>query len=149
MRLLTIALGLPLLFCTACSPPGDHGLADRLASQVAAGDGTVVDVKQLSPFRWSRFHVFCPYTTEESAERTLGFEWPYSWGPVEHLDDRFLLVFVDSGRVVSAFEQSYAQGYWAEACGNSGYAPDSARFMVRREGNLLGGAPQHVLYPIR
>jgi hypothetical protein len=92
--------------CASRQWPGDQGTLRRLRERIAAGD-SVIDFASITSFRWSRLEVFGPYASQASAERALGFPWPYQWSNVESLDDRTFLVFVDSNRVVAAFDVSY------------------------------------------
>jgi hypothetical protein len=89
--------------------PSDHGTRERIEDQVRAG-ATAIDLAKLTSFHWSKLYIFGPYTDQASAERTLGFKWPYKWSAVYALDDRDFYVFVDSGRVVAAFELPHAIG---------------------------------------
>jgi len=96
--------------CDAGTPPDGQQLSAAIASEVRRGPGTVIDLRALSAFQWSRLFVFGPYSTKADAERVLGFRWPYEWSEVEFYDDRAFLVFTDSGRVVAAFDQENDRG---------------------------------------
>jgi hypothetical protein len=130
--------------CAFRDPPGDHGLSDRIADHIRRTPHKILDFETLAPFNWTRLFVFPPYTSEEFAERSLGFDWSYSWGAIEYRDDRSLLVFVDSGRVVSSFEQTNDRGNFMDAGRPEGFARDSARFAVIRQDTLMDGTPNNV-----
>lgn len=125
-------------------PPGDRGVSDGIASLVADAEGSEIIMADIAPFPWTRFCVFGPYTTEPFASDSLGFRWPYRWGKIEMLDDRNFLVFVDGDDVVTAFDHTLDRGDFdtpEQTC----FARDDARFTVRRDGNLTGGAPHFIL----
>jgi hypothetical protein len=127
--------------CVSHAPPGDQGLSDRIAELVHLTPDTTLNLAALAPFHWSRLYIFEPYTTKEAAERVLGFDWHYDWGAIEGRDDRVLLVFVDSGRVVAAFEQSYDRGNFLHVAGARSYPRDSATFRLALQDTLTNGAP--------
>lgn len=138
-----LALGL-VLGCATRTPPGDQGLSDRIADLVRRAPDTPLNFATLAPFHWTRLYIFVPYTTKATAEQTLGFDWPYAWGAIEGRDDRALLVFVDSARVMAAFEQTIDQGNFTSAARSAGYPPDSATFRFQHQGQLSNGAPNVV-----
>ena len=126
--------------CGLRQPPEDEGIADSIAAAVEPGDGATLDVTDAAPLKWDRFCAFEPYTTEEVAERALGFDWRYAWSDVEMLDDRTYLVFVDGDRVVSAFDYERSRGDFA------GLEPpcverERARFAVVEDGTSTTGEP--------
>lgn len=98
-----VALGAGYLAWSTRQWPDDHGARDRLLARLAEGNG-VLDMAEITSFPWTRLEIFGPYTTKEDASQRLGFPWPYKWSAVEFQDDRVFLVFVDSTRVVAAFE---------------------------------------------
>ena len=144
-RALSIGLSLGLLgACFSHAPPSDQGLSDRIAELVHRAPDTTLNLATLAPFHWTRLYIFEPYTTEESAERVLGFDWQYDWGAIEARDDRALLVFVDSGRVAAAFEQTYDRGNFLQVAGGRSYPRDSATFRLKIQDTLTNGAPNVV-----
>lgn len=143
---LILAALLGLVACADNEPPGDRGIPDRIAAEVSRGTGAVVDLAVLAPFEWTRFCAFGPYTTQEAAEDELGFRWPYTWGNIEHLDDRSYLVFVNGDSVVAAFDYPRGRGdfHWLDsAC----YERATARFVIVEQGLMTDGAPHLVLRP--
>lgn len=144
-RALPIVLSAGLIgACVSHAPPGDQGLSDRVAELVQRAPDTTLDFKALAPFHWTGLYIFGPYTTEDAAERVLGFDWPYKWGAIELRDDRAFLVFVDSGRVVATLEQTYDRGNFASAARGRSYARDSATFRLSIKDTLTNGAPNVV-----
>ena len=136
--LLVVLATLPA--CGLRQPPGDDGVADRIAAAVKHGDGAMFDMADAAPFEWDRFCAFEPYTTERAAERALGFDWRYAWSDVEVLDDRAYLVFVDGDRVVSAFDYDRGRGDFA------GVDPpcverERAQYVVVDDGTSVAGEP--------
>lgn len=74
----------------------------------------------------------------------LGFDWKYSWCAIEARDDRVFMVFVDSGRVVAAFDQTYDRGNFLSAVRSGSYPRDSASFRLQVRGKLSNGIPNVV-----
>ena len=138
---LAMALARALLLSTICAAltacwsrkwPDDRGTLDRLQRRLDEQAG-VIDFATLAPFHWSKLEIFGAYSSRRDAERRLGFEWPYAWpGQLEANEGLEFFVFLDSGKVVAAFEfggMSVRHPYRA-------LPRDSARFIVdqRKEG---------------
>lgn len=126
--------------CSAASAPGAPGVSDRIAEQIRREPGRIVDLATLAPFQWSRVYIFEPYTSQRRAERELGFQWTYRWGAIETLDDRALLVFIDSNRVAGAIEHTIDRGDFTIAGRPGGFPRDSARFVLAAPGQIPGAA---------
>lgn len=147
MRLAALSL---LLGVSACvwSPPRDaHRTSEKIAEQVARGDGTTIDLAETAPFEWTRFCAFPPYTTEAVAERTLGFPWTYRWSAVKDLDDRTFLVFVNDETVVAAFDYFSIQGDFNALSEPFCVDRAEARLVVREMGRHTDGSPYLVIGP--
>lgn len=129
----------------ACGPPGGSGAAERIADQVDAHVGQVIDLRDAVTDPWTRLFIFGPYTTQAHAERVLGRPWPYRWGDIDVLDDRTFLVFMDSSRIVAAFDQLNEHGLFPGPHPAKGYARDSVRFRVHDRGIFPTGNPYREL----
>jgi len=83
--------------------------------------------------------VFGSYSSQEQAERALGFEWRYRW-PLGVQDGEALVVFADSTHVIAAFE---SMGKPADLLGiarQPAYPRDSVRFRIVRDSSVTGQA---------
>ena len=56
------------------SVPSQHPVSDAIGQALRANPDTTIDLRTLTPFRWSRVHVFRPYVMEAEVERALGLE---------------------------------------------------------------------------
>lgn len=130
----------PLSACGLHQPPGDQGVADRIAAAVERGEGSRLDMAEAAPFRWDRFCAFPPYTTPQVAERGLGFRWRYAWSRVDMRDDRTYFVFADRNRVVAAFDHPRQRGDFADV-DPSCVGRAQARFVVVETGVSTAGEP--------
>ena len=142
------------LLVVACDDPSGRrsdathagaGVADSLAARIALGEGTVVDMRALAPFRWERLHIFPPHADAATIRGELGAEWE---GAAKRLrsDDRVsLLVFVDSGQVVASIEQPRANGDFSLLYRKGGWTAKSAKFRVRRTHTTPDGNPNYIL----
>jgi hypothetical protein len=135
----------PWMVCAAvliaCGPPSGGGASARIARQVDTHVRQVIDLRDALPGPWTRLFIFGPYTTQAQAEKALGRPWPYKWGAIESLDDRAFFVFMDSSRIVAAFDQLYEHGLFVDPHGWAGYPRDSVRFIVRDRGKFPNGVP--------
>jgi hypothetical protein len=130
------------------SYPGDQGLSDRIAAEVQRGTGTMVDLEKLAPFHWTDLYVFGPYTDETMAEQRMHRPWHYRWSAVGNQDDRAFLVFLDSGRVIAAFDQFLDRGdfsYYGHSPRTSHLTPTRAKFRVWLDPIPLNNGRPHFL----
>src|SRR5690606_20897854 len=125
--------------CAGEHVPDEHPVSAAIARAIHAQPDTILDLRELTEFHWSRVHVFRPYVSEREVAEGLGFPWRFS-SPVLHNDDRALVVFVDSGRVVAAFDQVNSRGNMMAVEGHAGFPPDSACFHGRAAGVLSDGS---------
>ncbi|MBE9140775.1 LysE family translocator [Nodosilinea sp. LEGE 07088] len=64
-----------------------------------------IDLADIGPPNWERLCVLSPYSTNENASSTLGFDWDVEGKTgIESRDDVYVLVFVDQGNVLSHVE---------------------------------------------
>jgi hypothetical protein len=136
MRLFKIAVAVLMAACwVACAGRGDSELGQRIASEVERGEGTQLDLAELTSFSWSRLYVFAPHTTEETMAEALGFVWSgASAVGLEERDDVSLLVFVEDGAVAGHLAHRREQGDFADAARPGVYARAEAVFRVQQEG---------------
>ena len=129
----------------ACSS-ADRDLSSEIERLVQRGEGTVVNLSEVTDFTWQRLHVFPPYTPVERIHRALGFRWPNdSQTNIEMLDDFTLLVFTTQREVVRFVEHPRNAGDFAYVHREGGYTPETAVFVVREEDH---GVPWLVLRPL-
>ena len=147
------ALAATLLVAACDAPIGRSGEAaraatearDAIAARIALGEGTIVDMRAVTPFRWERLHIFPPYTDEATLRGDLGADWERAAGRIRSDDRIDLLVFVDTGRVVASVEQPRASGDFSLLYRKGGWTPKSAKFRVRRTNTTPDGKPSYVL----
>ena len=77
----------------------------------SARTGKAIRLSSATDFSWDRVHVVGHYSPTEAINRELGFEWDDADESDIPLADYFhLLVFVEDGRVVRAFEHDLGGG---------------------------------------
>jgi hypothetical protein len=81
--------------------------------------------------------VFGSYSSQEQAERALGFEWRYSW-PLGVQDGEALVVFADSTHVVAAFDTMRKPADLLRIARPTAYPRDSVRFRIVRDSSGAG-----------
>lgn len=138
-----LGLGLSLGACRFGGPPDGGELSARLADRIQQRGGETIDLAELTPFEWTRFCAFHPYTTQEMAEADLGFAWPHAW-TIDDDDGHTYLVFLDGDTVAAAFEHPRNEGDFA-GLGPACYSHSDARFGVRTvdgpRGRFVVGQP--------
>ena len=129
-RLVVVVATICLLGCSV----SDHRLENQIADEVSRGDGTVLRVAELTPFAWTRLHVFEPYTPPGVIRQELGFAWGAAKSTgLESDEGHALLVFVRDKRVVSFVMYPRNQGDFAGLHLVDGYKPENAVFVVRQK----------------
>lgn len=92
------------------------------------------DVRRIMPFGWEKFYVFPPYTTVETIEDALGFNWPGAEKTgISERDDITLLVFVTGRTVQEHIEQPRAEGDFSQLKAAYPYSPQEAYFELIEE----------------
>ena len=128
-----------LVLTVACRDIGAE-LQQKLVRTVKQGRGTVIDMRELTPFEWDRMYVIQPYTQPEAINRKLGFEWTKAkTSPIQMFDTVILLVFVKGKEVVAVVEYKVGDGYLS-AGGKNEFSVEEARFVVEQDpenGNVL------------
>ena len=99
-NLAIVALACSLaLSLTSCAASEENRLYDEITSK----SGHEVSVASLFNVEADSYLVVCPYSTRESTDKALGFEWPS--GPDYSASDSFqTVVFVADESVVAAVE---------------------------------------------
>jgi hypothetical protein len=111
---LTVALLSAL--STGCLPfDSVDGSFEPLADAVreSARTSKAFRLSATTDFDWDRVYVFPQYSTPEAIESELGFEWGEAGdSEVRSTDSVHLIVFVEDGEVVRAFDQDTGDGYF-------------------------------------
>jgi hypothetical protein len=135
--LLLVPLAITLVFKTGRFA-WHHIQADRwphaLWQQVSRGPSTIVELAEISPSNWERVYIFRPYTSAKDVQKVLGFPWSEAQqSSIAYSEDVCLLIFTSQGTVVGWFEQARNRGDLAGLANSSGYARNSAQFVVARD----------------
>jgi hypothetical protein len=121
-----------LVLTAACRDKGAE-LQQKLVKTVKQGPGTVIDMRELTPFEWDRMYVIQPYTPPEAINRQLGFEWAEAkTSDIQMFDTIILLVFVKGKEVVADVEYKIRDGYF-RAGGKNEFSVEEARFVVEQD----------------
>ena len=99
LRVVLVSLALAVSGCSS-SPT----VSELLQQETENGaEDRPFRLTDLTDFEWDGFVAFGPYTTQEVAERALGFPWPeISQFEIDRRDSLSVLVFVKDGLVVRA-----------------------------------------------
>ncbi|HUF64139.1 MAG TPA: hypothetical protein VMN36_18825 [Verrucomicrobiales bacterium] len=100
--------------------------------------GERIELDAITAFRWTRVHLFGPYTSEEAVQQELGFRWQgFRRSAVGRSDSVVLVVFVEGERVVHWFDQARAEADFLKAIRPGGYGPEDAVFRRERHGDRI------------
>jgi hypothetical protein len=92
------------------------GSLEPLADAVhgSARTGEAFQLSAATDFDWDRVYVFGPYSSPESINEELGFDWDDAGdSAIEDADWVNLIVFVEDGEVVRAFDHDNGDGEFA------------------------------------
>ena len=131
----SIALTLATLTLIACrvTPSRNVSASLEFATKNAIA-GSEIKLLPLTDFAWSSFVAFGPYTTRQTAEQVLGFQWPsFDAFHLDSSDGFTLLVFLDGDRVVRVEELSRCAPDFSPAALGRRLSPAEAVFTVRKE----------------
>ena len=130
-RLVPVVLAVLLGACR--DHAGDRDLSARLATFVAKGEGTVVEMREVAPFPWERLWIFGPRTQQLEIERKMRFLWPDAAKTgIANRDDVSLLVFTIGTKVARYALHPLNQGDFSKLSRN-GLAAHEAVLRVHLE----------------
>ncbi len=101
---LGIVLGLSLSACR--SKENRFSAALKAASENALRSNPPrIDIGSVTDFKWDRLFIFGPYTSTNTINSALGYQWPEASRTGLEMSDTFnLLVFERNGQVVEYFK---------------------------------------------
>ena len=108
MKLLALVLSLMLLLgCSSNSSP----ISAQITSQFETSNTAPIDLSVVGPASWERVCILLPYTTNQAAEKVLGFKWDAESKTSIARSDRInVLAFVQNQQVVSYTEHPRTKG---------------------------------------
>ncbi|MNZ36997.1 hypothetical protein D3C78_544360 [compost metagenome] len=110
MKQSSLTLSLWLLFLLGCSD-GSSAISAQIAAQFDASKSAPIDLSVVGPASWERVCVLSPYTTNQTAERILGFKWDAeSKTSIAGSDGINVLVFIENQQVVAYTEHPRNRG---------------------------------------
>jgi hypothetical protein len=137
---------------TGCSALGG-GTSDSLAEAVeqSAETGATFRLSSVTEFEWDRAYVVAPYASAETVNRQLGFHWDDAEGAAPKTDAKSLIVFVNGGEVVEAFDFDGGDGdvsCLGRPVLRRGISPDSDLLTTKRV-RLSPSDAYDVVFPAR
>lgn len=93
--------------CSSSSSP----IRAKITAQFEASNTAPIDLSVVGPASWKRICVLSPYTTNQTAEKVLGFRWDAeSKTSIAGSDGVNVLVFVQNQQVVAYAEHPRNKG---------------------------------------
>lgn len=93
--------------CSSSSSP----IRAKITAQFEASNTAPIDLSVVGPASWERICVLSPYTTNQTAEKVLGFRWDAeSKTSIAGSDGVNVLVFVQNQQVVAYAEHPRNKG---------------------------------------
>ena len=117
------------------------GVGAELEAKARAGPSPKFRLSELTDFEWERVVFLGPYTSQQQADRALGFHWPeystYGLFSLEVSDTFNMVVFTAAGRVVYAQKTSRCLPDFSQAILAVGISKDEAEFSIQGSGDCL------------
>lgn len=104
-------------------------LSSDIARHFESGGQKSVNLGEAAPFAWERVCILGPYSDNQAARRTLGFEWDAERNTsIKNNEGVALLLFLDGNTVVEYTEHRRAFGDFTNLTGRC-FKRDSAVFI--------------------
>lgn len=104
------ALVLSLMLVLGCSSSSSP-ISAQITAQFEASSTAPIDLSVVGPASWERICVLSPYTTNQTAEKVLGFRWDAeSKTSIAGSDGINVLVFVQNQQVLAYAEHPRNKG---------------------------------------
>ena len=114
---LAAAIILACGFVAACKGP-DQSISASIAAQFDASPSAPANLALVGPSSWTHVCILEPYSTNEAAERTLGFKWDIKQrSTIGDNDGINLLVFIRNQEVVAFTEHRRDKGDFQKLSG--------------------------------
>jgi len=95
-------------------------LDSSLRKAIQSKRGTILNIQEVTPFKWDRLDIYTPYTSFKDEKGAI----------IEIDEGHCLLVFSDRGAPVSKLKYKRYYGDFSGLHREGGYSPSSARFRV-------------------
>lgn len=116
-----------LLALTACGESASNNIKQQLESR------GLVELQTAVPGDWERVCILGPYSNNEAATATLGFNWPVEkHSSISYSDGISLLVFVHARKVVTALEHPRRSGDFSDLSGRC-FSREKAHFVQQAQ----------------
>ncbi len=140
MKKIVVSLLICILVFGGCKKP-ENFLSSKITNQISKGEGTIINITQLTNFNWDELYIFKPYCTSDIIHKTIKKQFLKSnemtMGVPE--GDTFL-VFIKNGEIVKYFMYPRAYGDFSDFKGDYLLVtPNLANFKVKYEGYSLHG----------
>jgi hypothetical protein len=115
-------------------------VSSAIAKNVSRGEGTIINLSELTSFKWDRLYIFGPYESRDTIQKSIGQQFlktdELSMGVSE---GDTLLVFMKDNKVVHYFRQPRGKGDFSGLGNHHWFTPQNAKFQVIQEGYSLYG----------
>ncbi len=105
-----------MVLLTACSDKTKeaYNISSAIFTQLKQSEWKTVEFSKAVPFKFDKVCLFGPYSTNEGAEKILGFSWNMELKtPISSNDGINVIAFVKDNKVISYVEHPRNQGdFW-------------------------------------
>lgn len=140
MKTFYLALLACVIILGGCREFESH-VSSEIAKKVSNGEGTIINIVQLTNFDWNKLYIFKPYSTRDIIHKVTNNEFlkanEIQMGVSE---GNTFLVFMKNNKIIKYFNHPRACGDFADFEGNYIIlTPNNDNFKVVQEGYSLYG----------
>ncbi|MBI5196252.1 MAG: hypothetical protein HZA10_08010 [Nitrospirae bacterium] len=118
----------------------ESSVSSAIAKKVSRGEGTIINLSELTSFKWDRLYIFDPYESRDTIQNLIGQRFlktnELSMGVSE---GDTLLVFMKDNKVAHYFMHPRGKGDFSGLGKDNWFTPQNAKFQVIQEGYSLRG----------
>ena len=137
---LLLCLCICMIIFTGCRKKCESPVSAAIADKVSKGEGTIINLVELTNFDWDRVYIFYSYQNDDSIQKTVGCQFLEPNEPFFVEEGETFVVFVKNNKVVHYFNYPRDIGDFAERGDYAWFTPQNAKFQVVHEGyGMYGG----------
>lgn len=143
-----------LLFCLVicmssliCCNKINNSVSKEISKKVSDGEGTTINIANLTNFEWEKLYIFDPYESRDSIQNTIGQEFLKENDiHISVSEEVTLLVFTKNNNVVHYFNHPRKKGDFAGLKAHEWLTPKNSIFEVAYKGySLYGKCPKLII----
>ncbi len=115
-------------------------VSSAIAEKVLKGEGTIINLTELTDFKWDKLYIFDPYESRDNIQSLIGQQFlKNNELPMGVSEGDAFLLFMKDNKVVHYFNHPRGKGDFSGLKNHNWFTPQNAKFQVFQEGRGLYG----------